>query len=347
MKRVLVGMSGGVDSSAAIILLQEQGYEVVGVSFKFIDDFDETDAKRVANILNIEYHILDYRKEFKEKIIDKFIEEYQQGNTPNPCIRCNRYCKFKYLIDNMKTYNCDYIATGHYANINNGKLHKSIDLNKDQSYFLYNIPKEYLEKIIFPLEGLTKDKVKEIANRKNLGVSSKKESFDVCFINSSFKEYMKSNSKQKQGDVINVDTGKKIGTHQGLTNYTIGQRKGLNIGGTEDKMYVVDKDIEKNILYICLGDKNEDLVSTSCALKAVNLLVDELPIKCKAKFRYRQQDIPVELEWKDNNEILVKYPQGVKSVTPGQACVFYDGEECLGGGIIKEVRRDNKKLWYL
>ena len=346
MKRVLVGMSGGVDSSAAIILLQEQGYEVVGVSFKFIDDFDETDAKRVANILNIEYHILDYRKEFKEKIIDKFIEEYQQGNTPNPCIRCNRYCKFKYLIDNMKTYNCDYIATGHYANINNGKLHKSIDLNKDQSYFLYNLPKEYLSKIIFPLEGIDKNKVREIAAKNNLVVANKKDSYDVCFINTSFKDFISKNTKTAPGEVIDVKTNKVIGKHKGLENYTIGQRKGLNIGGTEDKMFVVGKDVKKNILYIAFGTDNDYLISTSCLVNNINYLGDEKVTKCTAKFRYRQKDIPVELEWLDK-EVLVKYPQGDRAVTPGQSCVFYNGDECLGGGIIKEVRKDNKKLWYL
>ena len=347
MKRVLIGMSGGVDSSAAIILLQEQGYEVVGITFQFINEFDPTDAIKVAKHFNIEHHVVDYREPFKEKIINSFINDYQTGITPNPCIRCNRLCKFKYLIDNMEKYHCDYIATGHYANIRDGKLYKSIDLNKDQSYFLYNIPKEYLNKIIFPLEGLTKDKVRDIAKKKGLEVSEKKDSFDVCFITTSFKEYMLNNSKHNTGDVINIENGKVIGKHQGLTNYTIGQRKGLNIGGTEDKMFVVGKDLEKNILYICLGEDNDYLISTSCLVDQVNYLGDKKREKCTAKFRYRQQDLPVELEYLQDNEILVKYPQGVKRVTPGQACVFYDGEECLGGGIIKEVQKEGKKLWYL
>ena len=149
------------------------------------------------------------------------------------------------------------------------------------------------------------------------------------------------------GDVINIDTNEIIGKHIGLMNYTIGQRKGLNIGGTEDKMFVVGKDLEKNILYICLGEDNDYLISTSCLVDNVNFLGDKKIEKCTAKFRYRQEDIPVELEWLDNNEVIVKYNQGVKSVTPGQACVFYNGEECLGGGIIKEVRKNNNKLWYL
>ena len=346
MKRVIIGMSGGVDSSVAIILLKEMGYEVVGVTFKFIDDFDTKDAEEVAKKLSIEHHVIDYRDKFKNKVIDKFINDYSCGLTPNPCINCNRVCKFKYLFENMKKYNCDYIATGHYAKIKDSKIYRSIDLNKDQSYFLYNLPKEYLSKIIFPLEGTDKNKVREIAAKNNLVVANKKDSYDVCFINTSFKDFISKNTKTAPGEVIDVKTNKVIGKHKGLENYTIGQRKGLNIGGTEDKMFVVGKDVKKNILYIAFGTDNDYLISTSCLVNNINYLGDEKVTKCTAKFRYRQKDIPVELEWLDN-EVLVKYPQGDRAVTPGQSCVFYNGDECLGGGIIKEVRKDNKKLWYL
>ncbi len=346
MKRVIIGMSGGVDSSVAIILLKEMGYEVVGVTFKFIDDFDTKDAEEVAKKLSIEHHVIDYRDKFKNKVIDKFINDYSCGLTPNPCINCNRVCKFKYLFENMKKYNCDYIATGHYAKIKDSKIYRSIDLNKDQSYFLYNLPKEYLSKIIFPLEGIDKNKVREIAAKNNLVVANKKDSYDVCFINTSFKDFISKNTKTAPGEVIDVKTNKVIGKHKGLENYTIGQRKGLNIGGTEDKMFVVGKDVKKNILYIAFGTDNDYLISTSCLVNNINYLGDEKVTKCTAKFRYRQKDIPVELEWLDK-EVLVKYPQGDRAVTPGQSCVFYNGDECLGGGIIKEVRKDNKKLWYL
>ena len=346
MKRVIIGMSGGVDSSVAIILLKEMGYEVVGVTFKFIDDFDTKDAEEVAKKLSIEHHVIDYRDKFKNKVIDKFINDYSCGLTPNPCINCNRVCKFKYLFENMKKYNCDYIATGHYAKIKDSKIYRSIDLNKDQSYFLYNLPKEYLSKIIFPLEGIDKNKVREIAAKNNLVVANKKDSYDVCFINTSFKDFISNNTKTAPGEVIDVKTNKVIGKHKGLENYTIGQRKGLNIGGTEDKMFVVGKDVKKNILYIAFGTDNDYLISTSCLVNNINYLGDEKVTKCTAKFRYRQKDIPVELEWLDK-EVLVKYPQGDRAVTPGQSCVFYNGDECLGGGIIKEVRKDNKKLWYL
>ena len=340
MKRVLVGMSGGVDSSTAVILLQEAGYEVVGLTFQFIDQFNPEDAIQVAKHLNIEHHVLDYREPFKKEVIDYFINTYKQGLTPNPCVECNKTCKFKFLFENMEKYNCDYIATGHYAKIENNRLYKSKDLLKDQSYFLCCLPKEKLSKIIFPLEGIEKEKVREIAEEHGLLNSHKKDSFDVCFITDTFRDYMKKNTKEQSGDVINIETNKVIGKHIGLSNYTMGQRKGLNIGGTEDKMYVVGKDIEKNILYIALGDHNDYLMSKSCLVEDVNYIGDERVNQCSARFRYRQKEIPVELEWLSDNQVLVKYHQGEKAVTPGQVCAFYIEDECLGGGIIKEVRRE-------
>ena len=346
MKRVIIGMSGGVDSSVAIIILKNLGYEVVGITFLFTEDFDPTDAIETAKKLSIEHHVVDYRKEFKKDVIDKFINDYSNGITPNPCVNCNRVCKFKYLFENMKKYNCDYIATGHYAKITNGKLYKSIDNNKDQSYFLYNLPKEMINKIIFPLEGYTKDNIKEIAKKNNLISADKKESYDVCFINNKFKDYISKKIKNTPGSVINIETNQIIGKHQGLPHYTIGQRKGLNIGGTKDKMYVVGKDIKKNILYICLGEDNDYLYSTECLIDKLNFINEEKVKNCTAKFRYRQTEEPVELEWLEN-EIVVKYKRKIKSITPGQACVFYNKDECLGGGIIKEVRKNNKKIWYL
>ena len=346
-KRVLIGMSGGVDSSAAVILLQEQDYEVVGVTFQFIDDFDKKDAVEVSKKLSIEHHIENYTKEFKKDVIDKFINDYSIGLTPNPCVNCNKVCKFKYLFECMEKYNCDYIATGHYARIENKKLYRGRDLEKDQSYFLYDLQKDKLDKILFPLEGYTKEEIREIARKNNLINSEKKDSFDVCFIKNKFTDFIKENSNQVSGDVINIDTNEVMGKHIGLMYYTIGQRKGLNIGGNEDKLYVVGKDIDKNILYVSLGSDNNYLISDSCLVEKFNLITDNKLNKCTAKFRYRQKDIDVEVDYLDANKILVKYPQGVKSVTPGQSCVLYNKEECLGGGIIKEVYKDNNKLWYL
>lgn len=347
MKKVLLGMSGGVDSTVAAVLLLEQGYDVIGITFKFTTDFDPTDAINVCKSLNIKHYVVDYTDTFKEKVIDKFILDYNNGLTPNPCILCNREVKFKFLYDNMKKYECDFIATGHYARIIDGKLFKSRDLNKDQTYFLSQLTHEQLSHLILPLEGISKDKVREIANKYNLINANKKDSYDICFITDKFKDFISKESKSIIGDIIDVKTGNKLGKHNGLNNYTIGQRKGLNIGGTTDRLYVVGKDIKKNILYVSLGDDSEYLISTSCLLTNVNLINKDKLTHVKAKFRYRQTETDVIIEYLDNNNALVMYPDGIKSVTPGQICAFYNDEECLGSGIIKEVMKNNERLWYL
>ena len=346
-KRVLVGMSGGVDSSVAALLLLEQGYEVVGLTFKFTEEFDSSDAINVSNTLGIELHVIDYRDVFKETVIDKFINDYNSGITPNPCILCNREVKFNFLYQNMKKFNCDYIATGHYAKVIDGKLYKSVDLRKDQTYFLAQLTNEQLSHLLLPLEGIEKDIVREKARQCGLEVADKKDSTDVCFITNKFREFMSDKLDNIPGDVIDVATNKVIGKHNGLRSYTIGQRKGLNIGGTQDRMYVVGKDMTKNILYIALGDDSSYLISTSCVLENINLINKDMIKNAKAKFRYRQDEMDVEIDYVDDKHIIVNYPDGVKAVTPGQACVFYNGDECLGGGLIKEVRKNNEKLWYL
>lgn len=346
MKKVVVGISGGVDSSVAALLLKQQGYDVIGLTFIFTDDFDSNDAIKVCEKLNIEHHIIDYRNEFKEKIIDSFINDYNHGITPNPCVLCNKEVKFNFLYQKMLEYNCDYIATGHYAKIIDGNLYKSEDLNKDQTYFLAQLSREQLNRLLLPLEGITKEKVREIARENGLINADKKDSTDVCFITGSFKEYMNDKLSNKEGNVVDIDTNKVIGKHTGLTKYTIGQRRGLNIGGASDRMFVVDKDLENNILYVAIGDDSSHLYSNSCIISNVNFNTDERPDKCNAKFRYRALEYPVTLEYLDNNEILVKY-NSIKSVTPGQACVFYDGDRCLGGGVIKIICKDEKKGWYI
>jgi len=346
MSKVIVGISGGVDSSVAAYLLQKQGYEVIGITFRFTDEFDSIDAINICKKLNIEHHIIDYRDVFKKEVIDKFIDDYNKGITPNPCILCNRFVKFNFLYENMIKFNADYFATGHYAKVIDGHLYKSVDINKDQTYFLCNITKEQLNKVLFPLEGIDKNEVRKIANDLGLINANKKDSTDVCFINSNFKEYMKNKISSKKGKVINVVTNEVIGEHIGLNFYTIGQRRGINIGGTKDRMYVVGKDVLNNILYIATGDDNEYLISTSCILENVNIFNYEGISNCKAKFRYRQTEVDVKLNW-NNNELEVIYDDGVKSVTPGQVCALYIDDECIGGGIIKEIRKNNEKLWYI
>ena len=366
MKKVVIGMSGGVDSSVAAIVLQKQGYEVVGLFMRNWDSLadgelngpttksgicpqeeDYNDAKAVCDKLGIPLYRKDFVKEYWDYVFTYFLDELKKGRTPNPDIMCNKYIKFDMFAKEAKKLGADYIATGHYARIKDNKLLRGVDSNKDQTYFLSQVSKEQFNNVLFPIGDMQKSEVRKIAEEYDLITAKKKDSTGICFIGErNFKNFLKNYLPNQPGDVVNIETGETIGKHIGLMNYTIGQRKGLNIGGTKDKMFVVGKDLEKNILYICLGEDNDYLVSTSCIVNEINYLGDEKINKCTAKFRYRSHDVEVELEWKDD-EILVKYPQGVKSVTPGQACVFYNGEECLGGGIIKEVRKNDKKLWYL
>ena len=366
-KKVVVGMSGGVDSSVSAILLQQQGYEVIGLFMRNWDSLadgeldgpttstgqcpqeaDYDDAKAVCDKLGIPLYRKDFVKEYWDYVFTYFLDELKNGRTPNPDIMCNKYIKFDMFAKEARKLGADYIATGHYARMNNGHLLRGIDSNKDQTYFLSQVSKEQLENVLFPVGDMEKKDVRKIAEEYELITAKKKDSTGICFIGErNFKNFLKNYLPNQPGDVINIDTNEVIGKHIGLMNYTIGQRKGLNIGGTKDKMFVVGKDLEKNVLYICLGEDNDYLISTSCLVDNINYLGDEKLENVTAKFRYRQEDIPVHLEWLENGEILVRYDQGVKSVTPGQACVFYNKEECLGGGIIKEVRKNDKKLWYL
>lgn len=366
-KKVVVGMSGGVDSSVSAILLQKQGYEVIGLFMRNWDSLadgeldgpttstgqcpqeaDYDDAKAVCDKLGIPLYRKDFVKEYWDYVFTYFLDELKNGRTPNPDIMCNKYIKFDMFAKEARKLGADYIATGHYARMNNGHLLRGIDSNKDQTYFLSQVSKKQLENVLFPVGDMEKKDVRKIAEEYDLITAKKKDSTGICFIGErNFKNFLKNYLPNQPGDVINIDTNEVIGKHIGLMNYTIGQRKGLNIGGTKDKMFVVGKDLEKNILYICLGEDNDYLISTSCLVDNINYLGDEKLENVTAKFRYRQEDIPVHLEWIENGEVLVRYEQGVKSVTPGQACVFYNKEECLGGGIIKEVRKNDKKLWYL
>lgn len=335
--KVVIGISGGVDSAVSAFLLKKQGYEVIGYTYKMLDDFDTSDAEKICRDLNIEHHIIDITTEFKKEIIDDFIEKYRNGLTPNPCVLCNTKIKFKYLYNALIETNADYIATGHYVQVINNELYKSNDINKDQSYFLYGLDKKILSKLIFPLQKLTKEEVRNIALENNLCVANKKDSYDVCFIKNGFNEFISKNIKSKEGNVINIETNEIIGKHKGLMYYTIGQRKGLNIGGNDDKLYVVKKDIKNNILYVALSSENSNLYSNEAIITNVHFNIDERPKKCNAKFRYRQNDNLVNIEYLDDNNVLVIYDK-IKTVTPGQSCVFYLDNKCIGGGIIKEIK---------
>lgn len=368
MTKVVIGMSGGVDSSVAAIKLKEQGYEVIGLFMRNWDSYadgeyrgapttkegicpqevDYNDAKKVCDKIGIPLHRKDFVKEYWDYVFTYFLDELKKGRTPNPDIMCNKYIKFDMFAKEAEKLGADYIATGRYARTQNGKLLKAVDDNKDQTYFLSQVSKDQLKKVLFPIGDITKPEVRRIASEYGLNTAAKKDSTGICFIGErNFSNFLQNYLPNTPGKVVNIKTNEIIGDHIGLMYYTIGQRRGLNIGGTEDRMFVVGKDLNKNILYIDTGEDSEYLVSDSCIIDNINYLGDTKITKCNAKFRYRQKDIPVELEWLETKEILVKYPQGVKRVTPGQACVLYNGEECLGGGIIKEVRKNNKKLWYL
>ncbi len=367
MKKVIIGMSGGVDSSVAAILLQKQGYLVEGLFMRNWDstinndylgnpnlnnnicpqEQDYNDALKVCEKLNIKLHRIDFVKEYWDNVFEYFLDELKKGRTPNPDIMCNKYIKFDAFIKEAKRLGAHYIATGHYAKIKDGVLYRSLDQNKDQTYFLSQLSKEQLKDVLFPLGDITKEEVRKIAKEYDLITASKKDSTGICFIGErNFKEFLKNYLPSKEGDIVNIDTNKVIGKHIGLMYYTIGQRKGLDVGGYDKRMFVVGKNLDKNILYVALGDDNKYLLSDSCIIDTINFNSDLKPTKCTAKFRYRAKDYPVELEYINDDEILVKY-KDIKSVTPGQACVFYLDDKCLGGGIIKEVRQNGKKIWYL
>lgn len=366
MKKVIVGISGGVDSAVAALLLKRQGYEVEGLFMRNWDatlnhdylgnptlnesicpqEQDYNDALEACRILDIPLHRVDFIKEYWDYVFTYFLEELKRGRTPNPDMLCNKFIKFDLFKKEAKKLGADYIATGHYAKINNAKLYKALDQNKDQTYFLADITKAQLQDVLFPLGDYTKPEVRKIAEEAGLNVAKKKDSTGICFIGERhYQEFIRNYLKPNPGDIVDVDTKEVIGKHTGLMNYTIGQRRGVGLSGSELRHYVCGKNVEKNILYVAFGD-SKYLYSDACTLDNINLL-EELPEKLTAKFRYRGEEIPIEVLSVTKEEIKIKYPTLAKSVTPGQACVFYFNDECLGCGFIKDVYKNGEKLWYL
>ena len=368
MEKVVIGMSGGVDSSVAAILLKKAGYDVIGLFMRNWDslvnnDFngnpnlnnnicpqeqDYNDALAVCEKIGIPLHRIDFVKEYWDYVFTYFLDELKKGRTPNPDIMCNKYIKFDMFVKEAKKLGADKIATGHYARCVDGKLYKAVDTNKDQSYFLSQVNKDIFKDVLFPLGDICKPEVRKIASEYDLVTARKKDSTGICFIGErNFKQFLSNYLPNKPGIVVNIETNEKIGEHVGLMYYTIGQRKGLNIGGNTDKMFVVGKDLNKNILYVAFGNENKYLYSYSALITDINYLSDKRPSKCTAKFRYRQPDIDVNIEYLDK-AIKVLYPQGVKAVTPGQACVLYLNDECIACGIIEEVYdKNNDKISYI
>ena len=347
-KRVLLGMSGGVDSSTSAVILKEKGYEVVGATMRLWENGETEepdsikDAKKVCDKLGIEHHVIDLRKEFKENVIDNFICTYLCGKTPNPCVECNKYMKFDMFYKFAKKLNCDYIATGHYAKIeysekyNEYVLVKSNEEKKDQTYFLYGINKEILPHIIFPLsEFSNKDEIRNIAEKNCLEVAKKKESQEVCFIpDNDYAGFLNRNCNKlnnKKGNII-LNNGKILGKHSGIINYTVGQRKGLGISYTEP-LYVLRIDKDNN--NVIVGTEKE-LYSKTLKANELNFLLDidlTKKIEVKAKIRYRAKEAFAALNIKDNYA-LVEFKEPQRAITPGQSVVFYLDNIVLGGGKI-------------
>ncbi|EFF41313.1 tRNA 2-thiouridine(34) synthase MnmA [Mycoplasmopsis alligatoris] len=369
-KRVVIGMSGGVDSSVAAYLLKEQGYEVVGLFMRNWDSLlnndilgnekitqdicpqeqDYQDALSVCQKLQIPLHRVDFVKEYWQNVFNNFIEEYKKARTPNPDILCNKYIKFnafaKHAFNELKA---DYIAMGHYANVVDGRLYKAKDENKDQTYFLAQLSHEQLKNVIMPLANLEKTQIRKIALELNLATAKKKDSTGICFIGErNFTKFLQNYIPAHEGDVVNIITKQKIAKHIGCFYYTIGQRKGLNLGGNSEPHYVCGHDVLKNILYVAPASSPEFLDSNS--LIASNLTLNHQNFNKEnitVKFRYRQQEIKAIVEFLEDKKVKIIYNSKSQAVTPGQQVVLYEGQKCLGGAIIEEVFMDNKKLDYL
>lgn len=339
-KKVILGMSGGVDSSVSAALLQKKGFLVEGIFLEFwdVDDSNFEDAKKVADLLGITLHRVDAKKEFKEKVMDHFISEYESGRTPNPCVLCNPKMKFRILMEKMKEFGGDFVATGHYAIVKNGRLFQAKDKKKDQSYFLYGLKKEQLEKIIFPLGEFEKTQIREMAREFSLPNYEKSESQDVCFVlEKDFSEFLKKYIKKDKGDIVDTN-GKLLGKHIGLPFYTIGQRRGINVGG-EGPYYVAQKNFEKNELVVTNNSDDPRLVAGEMIVSDVNWIRDKVnfPLVSDVKIRYQTGSIRATIETVENDitKCIVKFEEPQKTITPGQSAVFYDKKEVLGGGIIE------------
>ncbi|MBS8265021.1 tRNA 2-thiouridine(34) synthase MnmA [Mesobacillus boroniphilus] len=362
--RVVVGMSGGVDSSVAALILKEQGYDVIGIFMKNWDDTDENgvctatedyeDVIRVCNQIGIPYYAVNFEKQYWDKVFTYFLDEYKAGRTPNPDVMCNKEIKFKAFLEHAMNLGADYLATGHYARVEDRdgerKMLRGLDENKDQTYFLNQLSQAQIEKVLFPIGNLEKARVRELAREANLATATKKDSTGICFIGErNFKEFLGNYLPAQPGNMETMN-GEVKGKHDGLMYYTIGQRQGLGIGGSGEPWFVVGKDLERNVLLVEQGFHNELLYSDSITAVNVSFVSDKEKPKtfdCTAKFRYRQPDNAVTVELQDDGTAKVLFKEPIRAVTPGQAVVFYDGEECLGGGTIDEIFKNGNKLTYV
>lgn len=352
-KKVVVAMSGGVDSSIAAALLKRAGFNVIGVFMKFWKETgvgenkccsteSEKRARKVAKILKIPFYVFNFEKEFKKRIVDYFLKESKRGLTPNPCVVCNKEIKFGLLIEKALSLDVGYIATGHYARIKKDKnlfhLLKGSDKEKDQSYFLWKLNQSQLSKVLFPVGNYTRGEVESLARKFKLPVLSARKSVEICFIPKTIEDFFKKYLKEKKGPIVEqVHYGVKkiIGKHKGLWFYTIGQRKGIKLAG--GPYYVTAKDFKKNILIVSKNKK--DLAKKELVAKDINWIAGKaprLPLKIKAKIRYRHESAPATLYKLRTKNYKLIFKKSQFAITPGQSVVFLKGDELLGGGIIKK-----------
>lgn len=340
-KKVIVGLSGGVDSSVSALLLKQAGYEVTGVymknwtkdivGFKCPWQRDLKDAKRVAVKLGIPFEVWDFQKEYRQKVVNYMLEGFKSGITPNPDIMCNQEIKFKLFLDTAKEQGADYIATGHYAKIVDGQLRRPTDESKDQTYFLARMPREALGSVVFPLSDLKKSEVRQIAEKHELVTAHKKDSVGICFVGEvGLEEFLASEIETSPGDLVD-DQGWVVGRHKGAILYTIGQRHGLNIGGGLP-YYVTSKDMSKNEVYVTTALDNEKLWANQVSLTDLKWLQDERPTEVSVVLRYGQK--PVKAKY-DNSEITLEKSQ--RAVAPGQTLVMYEADRVIGSGIISSA----------
>lgn len=356
MSKVVVGMSGGVDSSVAAYLLKEQGYDVIGVTMQIWQDEEQAmqeenggccglsavdDARRVAAALEIPYYVMNFKKEFKEHVIDYFVEEYQNGRTPNPCIACNRYVKWESLLQRSLSIGAEYIATGHYARVvqlENGRytLRRSATLAKDQTYALYNLTQDQLKRTLMPVGEYTKEEVRSIAEKINLRIANKPDSQDICFVpDGDYASYIEEEAgvKVPEGNFVLTD-GTVLGRHKGITHYTVGQRKGLGLA-LGYPAFVLEIRPETN--EVVIGTKEESMTMQLRARNLNFMSIEDLtePLHVFTKIRYNHKGAWCTIEKTGEDEILCTFDEPQRAVTPGQAVVFYDGEYVLGGGTIQ------------
>lgn len=351
-KKVIIAMSGGVDSSVAAFLMKEKGFDCIGATMKLYDNDeigisrektccsldDIEDARSVARRLSIPYYVFNFKEEFEEKVIRKFISTYENGGTPNPCIDCNRYLKFEKLFQRMNELEYNYVVTGHYARIeeNDGwfYLKKAVDDTKDQSYVLYSLTQYQLSHILFPLGEYTKNEIREIAEKQDFLNARKKDSQDICFVpDGNYTDFIEryTGKKYPPGDFVDIN-GKPIGKHQGIIRYTNGQRKGLGVAFGQP-MYVAGKNIEKNTVTLCT---NEELFAKELKAVDFNWIIPnpQNEIKCSARVRYNMREKPATAYINDDNSVNVVFDEPQRAITRGQAVVLYDGDIVLGGGTI-------------